>query len=65
VPTLERENPEEENYLKWLAAGILVEPRSGEEGTSETDAVIGNNRLPLFGDRARLSYVDALMKEIY
>ncbi|CCM06173.1 uncharacterized protein FIBRA_08415 [Fibroporia radiculosa] len=40
-------------------------PHVQKAAQAEIDAVVGRGRLPTFGDRERLPYVDALIKEIY
>jgi hypothetical protein len=94
---------EDEQHVKWLAAGILVSmspstcivgdlflihsceggtdttygvvlsfflamvhnPEVQKKAQAEIDTVVGTDRLPMFDDRSRLPYVEALLKEIY
>ena len=94
---------ENEQHIKWLAAGILVSmspstriigdlfliafceggtdttygvvlsfflamvhyPEVQKKAQAEIDTVVGTDRLPMFDDRSRLPYVEALLKEIY
>ena len=39
-------------------------PEVQKKAQAQLDAVVGPNRLPEFADRARLPYIDAIVKEI-
>ena len=43
--------------------GLLLYPETQKKAYAEIDRVIGNSRLPEFGDIGSLPYVTALVKE--
>ena len=43
---------------------MLLSPDIQKRAQDELDSVIGRDRLPTFGDRPRLPYVDAVCKEV-
>ncbi|RDB29405.1 hypothetical protein Hypma_016002 [Hypsizygus marmoreus] len=43
---------------------MLCNPRAQKRGQEEIDAVIGKHRLPQYGDRSSLPYVEAIYREI-
>ncbi|KDR69754.1 hypothetical protein GALMADRAFT_77060 [Galerina marginata CBS 339.88] len=43
---------------------MAINPEIQQKAQAEIDAVIGSNRLPDFGDRASLPYIEALYREI-
>jgi len=43
--------------------GVLLRPDIQKRAQQELDAVIGRERLPIFDDRPRLPFVDAICKE--
>ena len=43
---------------------MALHPEVAKKAQAEIDAVVGNDRLPTFEDRADLPYVDALSKEV-
>lgn len=43
---------------------MTLHPEIQERAQAELDATLGLERLPAFSDRSRLSYVDALVKEV-
>lgn len=49
-------------YSLYLA--LTLYPEAQKKAQAEIDAVIGNDRLPNFGDRESLPYVEALAKEV-
>lgn len=50
-------------YAFFLA--MLLHPHVALKAQAEIDAIVGNERLPTYNDRAELPYVDALMKEVF
>lgn len=40
-------------------------PEVQRKAQEEIDSVVGNCRLPQFEDRQRLSYIDAIVKEVF
>ena len=50
--------------LSFFMAMILY-PKIQSKAQEEIDRVIGNNRLPLIGDRPNLPYVRSIMAEIF
>ncbi|KAG5644939.1 hypothetical protein DXG03_007404 [Asterophora parasitica] len=49
-------------YSFFLA--MALHPEVAKKAQAEIDAVVGNDRLPTFEDRAHLPYLDALTKEV-
>lgn len=43
---------------------MTLHPEVMKKAQTEIDAVVGNDRLPGFGDRKNLPYIDALVKEV-
>ena len=43
---------------------LVLFPQVQRRAQAELDAVIGRDRLPTFSDRPRLSYIEALCKEL-
>jgi len=43
---------------------LVLFPQVQRRAQAELDAVIGRDRLPTFGDRPRLPYIEALCKEL-
>ena len=50
--------------LHWFMLAMLQHPEVQERAQAEIDAVVGTNRLPDFGDRPNLPYVEAILMEI-
>lgn len=42
---------------------MVLNPRVWKRAQAEIDAVVGTDRLPDFGDRPTLPYVDAIIRE--
>jgi cytochrome P450 len=42
---------------------MAMYPAVQKKGQAEIDAIVGPNRLPDFGDRSSLPYINALVKE--
>lgn len=49
-------------YAFFLA--MTLYPEVAKKAQAEIDTIVGNDRLPTFGDREQLPYVDALVKEV-
>ena len=49
-------------YSLFLA--LVLFPQVQRRAQAELDAVIGRDRLPSFDDRPRLTYIEALCKEL-
>ena len=49
-------------YSLFLA--LVLFPQVQRRAQAELDAVIGRDRLPTFDDRPRLTYIEALCKEL-
>ena len=49
-------------YSIFLA--LVLFPQVQRRAQAELDAVIGRDRLPTFNDRPRLTYIEALCKEL-
>ena len=49
-------------YSLFLA--LVLFPQVQRRAQAELDAVIGRDRLPTFNDRPRLTYIEALCKEL-
>ncbi|KAJ8518596.1 hypothetical protein ONZ45_g4351 [Pleurotus djamor] len=49
--------------LGFFIQGVLSNPSVLEKGREEIDRVVGNDRLPDFGDEASLPYISAIVKE--
>lgn len=50
-------------YSFFLA--MTLHPEVLKKAQAEIDAIIGNDRLPIFADRENLPYVDALVTEVF
>ncbi|KAF9444939.1 cytochrome P450 [Macrolepiota fuliginosa MF-IS2] len=50
--------------VKTLVAVLLLYPEVQMKAQAEIDAVIGSNRLPDFGDKPSLPYINAVVKEV-
>lgn len=50
-------------YAFFLA--MTLHPTVAEKAQAELDSVVGNERLPSFGDRNELPYLNALVKEVF
>ncbi|KAF5345377.1 hypothetical protein D9757_013390 [Collybiopsis confluens] len=48
----------------YLMAAVLY-PEIQRKAQAEVDAIVGKDRLPSFGDRESLPYVEAVVKELY
>ncbi|KAH9916791.1 cytochrome P450 [Fomitopsis serialis] len=51
--------------LNAFVLAMVLHPDACKKAQEEIDRVIGDARLPDFGDRASLPYVEALFKEVY
>lgn len=51
--------------MTWFALAMVLHPKVQATAQAELDAVIGMDRLPVFEDRDRLPYVNALCKEVH
>ncbi|KAH9924337.1 cytochrome P450 [Epithele typhae] len=52
------------SVINGFFAAIAAHPEVQEKAHAEIDAVVGQNRLPDFGDREALPYVNAIVKEV-
>lgn len=43
---------------------MVLHPEVQKKAQAEIDQVVGRDRLPVYSDRSRLPYVDAVMKEV-
>ena len=49
--------------MQFFFLAMALYPEVQKKAQAEIDAVIGNNRLPDFGDREALPYINAIVKE--
>lgn len=44
---------------------MILHPDVARKAQAQIDAVVGRDRLPTFGDRERLPYIEAMVKEVH
>ena len=50
--------------LSWWTLAMLAYPEVQKHAQDELDAIVGRTRAPTFADRARLPYINAMVKEV-
>jgi cytochrome P450 len=50
--------------LSSFFLAMVIHPEAQARSQEELDAVVGRDRLPEFGDRTSLPYIDAIVKEV-
>ncbi|KAI0334579.1 cytochrome P450 [Cubamyces sp. BRFM 1775] len=56
--------PSDTYTVYWFFLAMVLNPGAQEKAQAELDDVVGCDRLPEFGDRPSLPYVNALIKEV-
>ena len=50
--------------LSMFITAMATYPEVQKKAQQELDSVVGTHRLPSFGDRERLPYIEAILKEL-
>lgn len=49
--------------LSWFVLAMVLYPQVQQKAQREIDEIIGRGRLPIFADRQRLPYINAIYNE--
>ena len=50
--------------MSFLFLALVLSPHVQKRAQAELDLVVGRDRLPMFDDRPRLPYIEALCREL-